>query len=719
MLGYAGLAVTIEKIIKAGMDEEAMYKRLESSVKAVGVSYASVSPMVQGFIADITKTTQFGDEKTVPVLQEITQLTGSLQKGFQGTKTALDIAASGLMDIDTAGRLVAMAMTGNVEMLGRYIPALRASSGVINDNMSASEKAAVAMEILNKMFGGQAQANLGTFSGKVNQIKNYLGDMVEAVGQVAIDKLSPTIEKWRTKIIEFVESGKFEEWLGRTEEKIGAFFKKVEQTFNWMVAHKDTIAAVFSAAAVAVLVVEIGHLAFGIKNAVEWAIKLGGAFGNLAKIPPIKVPLTVVGVGAAAAFTATQLVRLVDSMIEADKAQKALDKSTELYASTSEKARAFIEENSEKLKSLGITFKAGPGGSIRIDHRSINDEFKQAGKDAWESFRDGLSGGGGGKVVIDDEWLKVIEESQAKSTWGKSDQGAARVKAQWESQREAVKAYYEAVKFEDWNYMQYRTALIDQQTAAILTATGNELMAEKFKYEQMKRLAEEYEQSGSFVGPPAPKPGESDADISKKYQVWASAFENSFRAAAEVVQSEFSQMWDKVFGKANSVIQKMAKTFVSVMVSAIMEVAAKEATLWILKAIFPATGATGIFEKLLGFAHEGAYIPRYHEGAYVPRMHGGSLRDDEYYAIYQRGEYVMPKESVTSRTLPVLNQIRQTGSTGGQNVSVNIAGDEIVVDGVIDTKTLDDVKTFLADRDLLTAEGLEKILKGRKVSLAI
>ena len=72
-------------------------------------------------------------------------------------------------------------------------------------------------------------------------------------------------------------------------------------------------------------------------------------------------------------------------------------------------------------------------------------------------------------------------------------------------------------------------------------------------------------------------------------------------------------MWDQVFGKANNIFSKMAKMFVTTMVNAMMQVAAKMATLWVLKLIFPAMGATGVFEKILGM-HQGGQIPNCVEG---------------------------------------------------------------------------------------------------------
>lgn len=646
MLGYAGLTASAYKLIKAGMDEEAMYKRLETSVKAVGVAYKTADPAIKDFISTMTRTTQFGDDETVPLLQEITQLTGSLQKGFIGTKLAADIAASGLMGMDQAGRLIGMALTGNVEMLGRYIPALRASSGIITENMTASERAATAVNLLTKMFGGQAQENLNTFSAKISQIKNYFGDMVEAIGQVVIDRLSPTIDRWRKKIIEFVESGKFAEWLDMARIKMEAFFKKAEDVFNYLVQHKDTILNAFKAAAIIAIVVEIVHLGLEIKRAIGFISMLGKAFTTLTTIS-----VTQLGLIGAATFTIIKLYELNKAMKEADSSTAKLKETTELFLNTQARAGEFVKEHAEQLKKLGIEFKVGPGGSFIINQDSIKSEFKKAGKSAWENFSDGLNEA----AKSDSKFLAgILYKELAIPTVSKLTPNYLGLRGGPESWGKTESPFVEELK-------EPKTPIMDLEKAG------------------------------------------------KPYKIWADAFSNAFRAAAEVVQSELSLMWDKAFGKANSVFQKMSRAFLNAFIGAIMEVAAKMAALWFLKLLFPTYGATGGFEKLLGITA--------HQGMYIPRMHGGSLRNDEMYAIYQRGEYVMPRQAVTPRTLPVLNQIKQTGSAS-QNFSVNIAGDEVSVSGILDTRTLSDLKNLLSNRKQDLAEEVEYLLKSRRLAVA-
>jgi len=65
--------------------------------------------------------------------------------------------------------------------------------------MTTAEKTAFAMELLNEKFGGAAQENLETTSGQYKQMKNYLGDIGEAIG----DKTLPALNSLLGSTTEF------------------------------------------------------------------------------------------------------------------------------------------------------------------------------------------------------------------------------------------------------------------------------------------------------------------------------------------------------------------------------------------------------------------------------------------------------------------------------------------------------------------------------------
>jgi hypothetical protein len=192
-VSWQGITKALDATIGAAARQEVIFKKLESSVNLAGASYANAKPEIDSFLRSMQDTTRFGDTDMAPALAQITTLTGDLSMGLEGAKMAADIASSGLFDLNTASRYVAMAMSGEVTMLGRYIPELKVSAGLVNENMTATEKWAIAKDLLNKKFSGMAEADLNTYAGQMNRLKNELGDIGEAIGDTMLPALTDMV----------------------------------------------------------------------------------------------------------------------------------------------------------------------------------------------------------------------------------------------------------------------------------------------------------------------------------------------------------------------------------------------------------------------------------------------------------------------------------------------------------------------------------------------
>jgi len=193
-VAFAATAGAIGFAVKQAADEEAGLRRLQTAVELTGKSWDSVKPRVMAYTAEMQALTQFADDQMAASMQTIIQLTGDVEKGFTGSKLAADMAASGLFDIDTASRYLAMAMEGNLMMLGRYIPALKESALEQAGVKTTAEKAEYAMRILGEKFGGVAQANVQSFSGQFQQMKNYMSDAAESIGYVFMPALTDVLK---------------------------------------------------------------------------------------------------------------------------------------------------------------------------------------------------------------------------------------------------------------------------------------------------------------------------------------------------------------------------------------------------------------------------------------------------------------------------------------------------------------------------------------------
>lgn len=178
---------TVEKAI----EQEEIFRELQTAVELTGKSWGEAKGELDGLFASLQATTKYGDTKSAATLKTLIQLTGSYDKGTEALSNVLDLTATGLFNAEAAAKYYALALEGDVSMLGRYIPQLKATNNEIVKNGTAAEKTAEFLRIFNEKFKGTAQKNLESTAAQLKQLKNYLGDIGEAIG----DKALPAINK--------------------------------------------------------------------------------------------------------------------------------------------------------------------------------------------------------------------------------------------------------------------------------------------------------------------------------------------------------------------------------------------------------------------------------------------------------------------------------------------------------------------------------------------
>ena len=184
--GFSAYAVVngIKDVVQASAKQQAIFNDLRATVEHLGISYDAVSGSLQKTFRHLQDVTTYGDTDSARVLTDLITLTGDYQGSLKALPLVLDMAASGQFDVRTAARYMAMAMKGNITMLGRYIPELRSSSNALMAHATEAQKAEYAMKMLEKHFGGRAQAEVNTTIGQYKQLANEFGDLKEAVGDL-------------------------------------------------------------------------------------------------------------------------------------------------------------------------------------------------------------------------------------------------------------------------------------------------------------------------------------------------------------------------------------------------------------------------------------------------------------------------------------------------------------------------------------------------------
>ncbi len=392
--GFAGLAV---KMTKMSASQEDIFTRLKFQVESTGAKYSDAKGQIDEFLKSMQATTRYGDTDMAPVLGQITQLTGSLDKGFVGAKLAADMAASKLFDMNTAARYVAMAMQGNVEMLGRYIPELRTSAGLVNKNMSASQKWQIAQKLLMEKFGGAAQSDLMTFNGVLKQMRNYIGDVFERFGDIVTQNFAGTIRGWTSSVQNFIQSGQLEKWALGVTQKVKSLYHIVSGLLKFLASNWGVIRDVAVAFMGVVAAVKAWVIAQRLLNLAMNANPLG---------------LIITAVGTAAIVIDAIVRKTVGWAAVWDAVRKSALIFWNFFKAFINSVKAYVLGIGNIFKSFGTIAVGVFTGSFKKIKQGWND-LKNAPKQFLSTVKENFTKAGANAVDIWNKTKKKIEDSPA------------------------------------------------------------------------------------------------------------------------------------------------------------------------------------------------------------------------------------------------------------------------------------------------------------------
>lgn len=174
--GAALLAAGAKGVAAANVQENAI-KRLNTSLKTSGSFSESASKSLQEFASQLQSNTRFGDELILNQLALAKSFGASNEQAKQIVKTATDLSESMGIDLESATRNVSKTLGGFAGELGETIPALKK---LTKEQLMAGEGVA----LLSQRFEGAANEQVKTFSGRLEQLGNTVGDTWEQFGFV-------------------------------------------------------------------------------------------------------------------------------------------------------------------------------------------------------------------------------------------------------------------------------------------------------------------------------------------------------------------------------------------------------------------------------------------------------------------------------------------------------------------------------------------------------
>ena len=181
---------------RLALEQERVFANMRNRLSAVGIAYEDVSGQLSEFFAQMQATSRFGDDAMAATIARLATATRELEPTIDQLQawsvTVADFAEANQTSLEAASRIVAKAVAGDVEALGRYLPAYKDVLRELARVPDAAERGAQALEILQLEFGGAAQS-LNGFDLALARVENGMGDFREAIGDTVIQSEGATL----------------------------------------------------------------------------------------------------------------------------------------------------------------------------------------------------------------------------------------------------------------------------------------------------------------------------------------------------------------------------------------------------------------------------------------------------------------------------------------------------------------------------------------------
>jgi len=194
---YHALTAFIGSSVDAYAEAEAAQRKLTAALTAQGFATPTVIKQYDDLATQFQKTTAYSDDLVNEMQALLVQVGNVMPSKMNAALKASTDLASGLgIDLRSATLLVAKAFSGGGDELGRL-------KAILGDAYVAGQGMEGILAAINQKFGGQAQAEIETYAGKIKQLKNEWNNFQEAVGAGIV--LNPSFELALKRITEEVQ----------------------------------------------------------------------------------------------------------------------------------------------------------------------------------------------------------------------------------------------------------------------------------------------------------------------------------------------------------------------------------------------------------------------------------------------------------------------------------------------------------------------------------
>lgn len=213
-----GAAFAVNKIIdgfgvliNAAAEAEEATNSMRTALKVAGDFSERNAAQFKDLADQIERNTKFDGDLVLSQVAVAKQFGATNQQAEKMIKAAVQLSAATGDDLRTSMRNLGQTLDGTAGQLNELIPGMRQ---LTSEQLRAGE----ASELILRLYGGSAEAQLETFNGALIQTKNSFGSLAEALGDVIVS--NPAVVdaiKSVTEILEILKESVEENKLGMQE----------------------------------------------------------------------------------------------------------------------------------------------------------------------------------------------------------------------------------------------------------------------------------------------------------------------------------------------------------------------------------------------------------------------------------------------------------------------------------------------------------------------
>lgn len=169
----------ISAVVKEAIEAEKVDRALEAALTITGQAAGGAAAHFKNYATQLQKQTIYDDEAIKSAQTLMIQMglsTGVIDKATRG---AIGLSAVFGQDLASSARAVALGFQGNYRAIGMLIPAVRQAT-------TEGEKQAAMMKSLGEYYQ-RAEADVNTFAGRLDQIKNAYNELRGSAGELVIN----------------------------------------------------------------------------------------------------------------------------------------------------------------------------------------------------------------------------------------------------------------------------------------------------------------------------------------------------------------------------------------------------------------------------------------------------------------------------------------------------------------------------------------------------